>query len=391
MPHRALMLTLLVAVAACDSAVPPTAVSPHGSALTDARALATIIPKAPYTIQDLGTPPGFAGSFALENNDRGDIVAQAFTNAPNSQRSFLYTTGWHDLGALPGTSNVQAQSINNLNHIVGWSSVFANGQDVSDRPFIWTHEHGMQARRTLPGTDFTQAYAISDLDEIVGCVFPVQNGIHLVRWLNPEQLPQDLGAGPPGAFGVCPVSGAGINFSGQIGIDILNFTGNQAGLYNGRFHAIPLPPGRSSSQVAGINFEGVVAGVAGNPTGGVSFLWDLERGLRLIPFLPGDATSSPSGINFWSVVAGNSSVSPTATCNHPWIWAPFVKTPALLPLLTGFHPEADCTVGFAAPNNLNDFGVVVGFGLTAQNEQHTLRWVPDERDPEAQHYLGATK
>jgi probable HAF family extracellular repeat protein len=158
--------------------------------------------------------------------------------------------------------------------------------------------------------------------------------------------------------------------------------------YDGSFHAVPLPPGTASSSAIGLNLEGVILGAArGGAAGDVVFLWTQRRGVQLVPFLPGDHADAAAQINLFSAVVGFSVVSRTpGACFHPWVWAPGLSTPKLLPLLTGFHPEASCSA-FARTQNINDLGVVVGFGSTAQGQTHAIRWIPKSDDPDARAFM----
>ena len=368
------LAVLILLVAACDG---PTHPSAPASERTDAHAAASSKPFAPYVIQDLGSPPGFANSFAIQGNNLGDIAVTA-VDASGSGHAYRYASGWKALGTVPGTtpaSDQQIQGINNRRAIVGFAIL---AQDTLEVSFIWTPEHGMRALAGLPGTHFTDAFAISDVDEIIGCALPGDSlPLHLVRWLSPGRVPEDLGTAP-GGTSVCPAAG-GINITGQVAASFFPNGVNalpQATLYDdGHFHAIPLLPGLPGSTLAGINIEGTVAGIAIGPAAGVPFIWGEGRGIEIIPFMPGDSASTISGLNDFTVVVGVSNASASATCPHPWVWAQGSKSPALLPGFDGFHPEANCT-GSLFAQNLNDFGVVVGGGSAANGDLHTVRWTP---------------
>lgn len=109
----------------------------------------------------------------------------------------------------------------------------------------------------------------------------------------------------------------------------------------------------------------------------VAFLWTRRDGTRAIPLLPGDASSAVGAINDRSLVAGGGLTTRASTCQHPWVWLPRWSTPALLPTLTGVHPETDCPNGLATLiASVNSSGVIVGQTAAASGAIHAVRWSP---------------
>lgn len=80
-------------------------------------------------MRDLGTLDGTGSSFALDINDKGQIVG--LSNA----RAFLFTkrTGMIDLGTLAGGDNSVARAINNRGDIVG-----SSGTATAPHAFLYT-------------------------------------------------------------------------------------------------------------------------------------------------------------------------------------------------------------------------------------------------------------
>jgi probable HAF family extracellular repeat protein len=79
-------------------------------------------PPAQYSITDLGTLGGDL-SFAVDINNRGQVVGASITTATEDFHAFLWEDGkMTDLGTLPGGDESTAEAINNRGQVVGSSS-----------------------------------------------------------------------------------------------------------------------------------------------------------------------------------------------------------------------------------------------------------------------------
>jgi probable HAF family extracellular repeat protein len=185
-------------------------------------------------MQDLGTLPGGANSYAQGINDSGQVVGYADT-AGGASHAFLWTAsgGLQDLGTLPGGSNSYAYAINNLGQVVGGADTAGGPTD----PFLWTSSGGLQDLGKPPGNFFTEAFAINSSGQIVSgdffsTAFLYQNGV--MSNLNKQ-------IGKSGSH----LSAEGINDAGQI----VGFSNND----NGEQQAYLLSPITATSTWLAIN------------------------------------------------------------------------------------------------------------------------------------------
>ena len=107
---------------------------------------------------------GSGDSFAADINNSGQVVGGWCCNP--GYRAFLWTqtTGFQDLGTLPGNvTGLTASAINEAGHVLGNVS-FADGTSQS---FLWTVETGMQPYGPAPSPEPYEAVAINNSDQIV--------------------------------------------------------------------------------------------------------------------------------------------------------------------------------------------------------------------------------
>ena len=294
-----------------------------------------------YTVTDLGTLPGgpaagFPGSYGLSVNAFGQVVGQAF-NSGGESRAFLWATGrMQDLGTLPGSTDAEAYTINNLGQAVGFSGSFMLGTrsavlwtrregiqdlgmlpgdaesaafgindlgmvvgDSSGHAFLWTKREGMQNLGMLPGAIYATAWAINDLGQVVG-----DSGGFSFLWTKNEGM-QDLGAGPGGITS----SARAINNLGQV----VGYLAGPSTLYDAHaflwtkatgMQDLGTLPGIGLSTSLGINDLGQVVGNSGN----FAFLWTKNEGMQnlndLIPADSGWVLQTANSINLWGQITG---------------------------------------------------------------------------------------
>lgn len=126
---------------------------------------------------DLGNL-GYASTEAFAVNDAGQVVGVGSVTQATGH-AFLWENGViKDLGTPPGFSNSRALDINNLGQVVGYAMVQVNGAWTS-RAFSWTSSGGYQLLPALNGSTSNQANAINDSGMIVG-----NSGGRAVAWIN---------------------------------------------------------------------------------------------------------------------------------------------------------------------------------------------------------------
>ena len=388
------VVALLTLAAACEATtpVPVSPIAPTSPQLERGEEWGDNERGGAYVIEDLGVPANMQSSFGYAINDRGD-VAGAFRGPPTPPgtprvlHAFIYTTAMEDLGLLPGTIRSTARGINNRRQVVGWTLTPPDADGIPHlQGFIWTPADGMQALPVLPGGEqYMLPTAINERGDIVGCMY-LDDGFspsHIVQWRGHDHVVEDLGTGPADG-GACGLS---INDRG----DIAGRSGNDTPtlhavvVRHGSYVPLGELPGEAQSIAVGINASGDVVGVDFNrfsidPT--VPFIWTKEDGLRAIPLLAGNASGGIAAINNGAVVVGGALTTRASTCQHPWVWSSKHGAPTLLPLLTGFHPEADCAFGLATQTAaINEDGVIVGQTAASTGFTHAVRWMsPREND-----------
>jgi probable HAF family extracellular repeat protein len=114
-------------------------------------------------MMNLGTLPGYTGSYGNAINDGGEVVGDAYSSA-GTEEAFLYTSasGMQGLGTLGGLSSI-AYGINDAGEIVGYADT-VSGTDA----FLYYGGIMIDLGPDLPGWSVTEATGINDSGQIVG-------------------------------------------------------------------------------------------------------------------------------------------------------------------------------------------------------------------------------
>lgn len=295
-------------------------------------------------LRDLGTLPGYSGSFAAAINASGTVVGFV-TNDPatSAQHAFIWTAsgGMRDLGGLVPGGNSAATDINSGGQVVGWATtsgfvhavLWATNGTIRDlgsvtggasgangindmgqvvgwvnagggvtSPFIWTDATGITL---LPIRGV--ANGVNKLGQVVGTTSDGQP----FTWSAASGV--TLLAGNPAApGGASAVDDAGdvVGWSGDATCDpYYGCYGTQRATFwpaVGSVVNITTSAGTDPgfATALGLNNRGQVVGVAAN---GHAFLWSSTAGLRALGVLAGHTRTVAVGVNDAGQVVGTSS------------------------------------------------------------------------------------
>src|ERR1022692_2010712 len=251
---------------------------------------------------DLGSiPPKKNFSVAEAINSFGDVVGYSDYNQYLEQHGVLWSHGtFTDLGALNGGTDSQANGVNDLGQIAGWSN--GNGEPHA---MLWSKQGGWQDLGTLPGGYYSQGIAINVEGELVGFSNAADGAWHGFLW-NPVAGMQELPSLPNAA------SSGGANGVNNLGQAVAGSGSDVVLWQNDKNHtAVNLGtlPGQGWGTAFAINDLGAVVGWSGF----IAFLWTPENGMQdlntLIPSNSGWVLSTANGINARGQIVGQGTIN----------------------------------------------------------------------------------
>lgn len=360
-----------------------------------------------YSIRELPTLPGGTGNGAAKAiNESGQIVGIANDASENNHAVIWNTDGSIKvLGELPGHSISWAVDINDKGQVVGWSGETGN---KNKHAVIWQPDGTIKDLGTLGGP-ISAATAINNNGYVVGQSITGGPGMmHAFIW-KPETGMVDLGA--PGK--VYRYYASDIDDSGRaIGwTSELIKEGSGASFYrsraviwdiNGTLNDISVTFGGKFSSATAINSAGQIAGYAGSQTNVNAFLWSEKDGLKdlgRLQFLPAftgfvDSLSTPGSygkaLNDTGQVVGSSSGKNTNI--HAFFWSletgmidlgtlqpPKKDTPEPAPDKTGSKKHLMTVklrkpfegINWSEASGINNAGTIIG-----SSNGHPVVWTP---------------
>lgn len=223
--------------------------------------------------------------FVRALNNRGQFVLDVLGDRGDPQHALLWDNSkLIDLGTLGGQRSL-ARAINDQGQVVGWSEI-SGGR--TSHAFLWS-DGEMKDLGTLPGFDFSNAASINNNGQVVG---EVSNAAkrqisHAFLWEHGRM--QDLGLLPNGKssdwFQVNKISNRGQIVGTELGGPGRGGFLWEAGRMRSFCGATSINPALTSCQLADVNEQGQIIGLAVKETGGslskYPFVWINGRMLDL--------------------------------------------------------------------------------------------------------------
>jgi len=332
-------------------------------------------PIANYSVLQLDPLVGDQQANAEDINDLGQVVGWS-SGGTTGQTAVLWSIDQagvvtvESLGKLPGGTFSNAQAINNDGQVVG----FANGALGTRRPFIWTETGGMRDLGLPVGLVGGQAHQINDNGQVVGAVFPTEfsslfdNGRFAIWTIDAAEVVTNIR--DLGALGGVAAAAWDNNVHGNVAGDIWLFgDGRQFGFFRSEQGGVVEI--RRSDEALGINDNDETVGSISYTPGGGS---EPSRKTGFIRSPTGEVTEVLDGIlldmNNAGQAVGRRRVGAidAESIQQAFIWQN--GEAELLPM-----PENG---GFSTPWSINESGRTVGWSTDVDGNEYAILWIPSQ-------------
>jgi len=321
-----------------------------------------------YTVFELDPLPGDTQANAEDINDMGQIVG--FSSGTSTRETGVLWTideagevTVRSLGRLPGGTFSRATGINNLGQVVG----FADNAAGTRSPFIWTEDGGMQDLGVPDGLLGGQAHKINDQGQIVGAAYVEFASLFDVGRFAIWKVGTDGAVTEIQDLGTLGGQAAAAFDNNELGhvVGAIWFpvSGQTGFIWSEEEGAVQIP----LAEGLGMNDMDEVVG----QTRPLPFearpilepaLWSEEGGSTPIS----DGAGAGRGINNSTQVVG---IDSEVNFGQAFIWEDGQLQ--LLPL----SPERDFSVALA----INESGFIVGWGTNDFGDEFANLWIPNEQ------------
>jgi probable HAF family extracellular repeat protein len=311
---------------------------------------------------------------AEDINDLGQIVGWS-SGGTMGQTAVLWSIDQagvvtvESLGKLPGGTFSNAQAINNDGQVVG----FADGAAGTRRPFIWTETGGMRDLGVPVGLVGGQAHQINDNGQVVGSVFPTEfssltaNGRFAIWTV--DATGATINIRDLGALGGSAAAAWDNSVHGSVAGDIWFFDGRQTGFFWSEQGGVVTIS--NSDEALGINDnDEIVGSISYSPGGGT----EPSRKTGFVWSPTGEMIEVLDGIFLDMNIAGQAvgrrqvRVISAEPIEQAFIWEN--GEAELLPM-----PENG---DFSSPWSINEAGWTVGWRTDVDGNEYAILWIPNQ-------------